>query len=168
MTTDSGPAGWMVIGGTSAAAPAWAGLFAIANQGRAVRGLNSLQSGPAALYRLPPADFHDVIGGSNGLYCGPGYDLVTGIGTPYADRVVAGLIASNDAAGTTPATRLAVSAPSHALQSRLTAKCLATWPEAPPWTTLGEGLSTVLFDTSNGNRHHPGDPDDPNGPVYAS
>ena len=109
-----------------------------------------------------------MIGGSNGLYCGPGYDLVTGIGTPYADRVVAGLIAFERRGRHNARHQAGREPPSHALQSRLTAKCLATWPEAPPWTTLGEGLSTVLFDTSNGNRHHPGDPDDPNGPVYAS
>jgi hypothetical protein len=49
-----------------------------------------------ALYTLPSADFHDITtGGSTGspkYSAGPGYDLVTGRGTPYADLVVRDLV----------------------------------------------------------------------------
>jgi hypothetical protein len=47
------------------------------------------------LYRLPSGDFHDITSGNNGGYtAGPGYDLVTGRGTPIANLIVAGLVGS--------------------------------------------------------------------------
>lgn len=80
----------------SAGAPQWAGLVAIANQGRAIRGLGSLD-GPTqtinAIYSLPAADFHDIVTGNNGFPARPGYDYVTGLGTPFADRVIRDLAA---------------------------------------------------------------------------
>jgi len=86
---------WWAVGGTSAGAPQWAGLIAIANQGRALMGKGSLD-GPSqtlpALYNMAASDFHDVTKGSNGNPAKPGYDLVTGRGTPYANRVVASLL----------------------------------------------------------------------------
>src|SRR5205085_7758313 len=39
---DQGFSGWQVVGGTSAGAPQWAALVAIANQGRALAGAGSL------------------------------------------------------------------------------------------------------------------------------
>jgi subtilase family serine protease len=90
-----GAPGWWQMGGTSAAAPQWAALIAIADQGRALAGLGSLdgltQTLPA-LYSLPGSDFHDITTGSNGFDAGPGYDLVTGLGSPYADRLVPDLV----------------------------------------------------------------------------
>ena len=38
-----------------------------------------------ALYSLPAADFHDIVNGNNGDPAVPGYDLVTGRGTPVAN-----------------------------------------------------------------------------------
>jgi len=44
------------------------------------------------LYHLPSSAFQDITQGSNGHYsAGPGYDLVTGRGSPVAPQVVAGL-----------------------------------------------------------------------------
>ena len=41
------------------------------------------------LYQLPQLDYHDITTGSNGGFnAGPGYDEVTGLGTPIADRLV--------------------------------------------------------------------------------
>ncbi len=41
------------------------------------------------LYSFPQSDFHDVTEGNSGLYsAGPGYDLVTGRGSPIANVVV--------------------------------------------------------------------------------
>ncbi len=53
--------------------------------------------GPAqtlpALYALPSTDFHDITSGSNGVFnAGPGYDEVTGIGTPQANLLFNGLV----------------------------------------------------------------------------
>ncbi len=83
--------GWDVIGGTSVGTPQWAAILAIANQGRATSGLPTLNAAVADLYQLPIADFHDVTVGFNGYSAGPGYDLVTGRGSPYANRIVQAL-----------------------------------------------------------------------------
>jgi hypothetical protein len=90
---NSGP--WMEIGGTSLAAPSWAGLIAVANQGRVLAGAGTLdgvsQTLPA-LYAIPSTDFNDITTGSNGVFsAGPGYDEVTGLGTPIAPSLIASL-----------------------------------------------------------------------------
>jgi subtilase family serine protease len=82
---------WEQIGGTSLSCPLWAGIIAITNQDRARVGLGSLD-GPTEtlpkIYQLPASDFHDVTTGSNGFNAGPGYDLVTGRGTPVAQLLI--------------------------------------------------------------------------------
>ena len=80
------------MGGTSLACPLWAGIVAVADEGRAIAGQGSLD-GPSQtlpdLYKLPAADFHDITSGNNGPYsAGPGYDLVTGIGSPVGNLLV--------------------------------------------------------------------------------
>ena len=83
---------WQVFGGTSLATPMWAGIIAIANQGRVLSGQTPLD-GPTQtlpkLYTLPAADFHDITTGNNGFAAGPGYDLVTGRGSPVANLLIA-------------------------------------------------------------------------------
>jgi hypothetical protein len=90
---------WYQVGGTSDASPQWAALVAIADQGRAAAGLGSLDGGTQLLpklYSLASTDFHDVTSGTSigspRYSAGTGYDLVTGRGSPYADRVVADLV----------------------------------------------------------------------------
>jgi hypothetical protein len=87
--------GWILeVGGTSLACPTWGGLIAIANQGRALHGLGSLD-GPSQtlplLYSLPATEFHDITSGNNGFNAGPGYDLVTGMGSPVANLLITAL-----------------------------------------------------------------------------
>jgi hypothetical protein len=89
-----GQSGWFSVGGTSGGAPQWAGLIAIADQGLALAGKGSLANAQAALYSIPSSAFHDVTVGFNGYSATPGYDLVTGLGTPVASGVVGGLLAS--------------------------------------------------------------------------
>jgi subtilase family serine protease len=92
-----GQSGWFQLGGTSAAAPAWAALVAIADQGLATGGKGPLSTAQVLtdLYSLPSSDFHDITSGSNGYSATTGYDLVTGLGTPRADAVVAGVLADH-------------------------------------------------------------------------
>ncbi|WP_422926492.1 hypothetical protein [Singulisphaera sp. PoT] len=83
---------WEQIGGTSLSSPAWAGLIAIINQERVEFG-DSILDGPTQtlpmLYNLPAGDFHDITSGNNGDFsAAPGYDLVTGRGTPIAPSLV--------------------------------------------------------------------------------
>ncbi len=91
-----------VVGGTSLSAPSWAGLIALADQGRAVAGqaaLNATSSNQTqqALYSLPATDYNAITVGNNGYSAGPGYNLVTGLGTPVANLLVADLTAWNGA-----------------------------------------------------------------------
>jgi hypothetical protein len=92
---DNYDGGWFQVGGTSLATPMWAGLISIANQGRALLGESSLNGTTQTLptlYSLPKSDFNDITSGSNGTYsAGPGYDLVTGLGTPIANLLVPAL-----------------------------------------------------------------------------
>jgi hypothetical protein len=41
-----------------------------------------------AIYDASSLDFHDITSGNNGFSAGPGYDLVTGIGSPVANRLL--------------------------------------------------------------------------------
>jgi hypothetical protein len=83
--------------GTSLACPCWAGLIAIANQGRVAEGAPTLDSptNPTqtlqAIYSLPSTDYHDVTTGYNGDFAGTGYDEVTGLGSPIANLLVPAL-----------------------------------------------------------------------------
>jgi len=105
LPNSAGQAGWFVYGGTSAGAPQWAALLALADQGRAQLGLGPLANAQAAVYALPAADFHDVTTGNNGYAARAGYDLVTGRGTPNAPLVVHDLLhAASTATVTTSAT----------------------------------------------------------------
>src|SRR5947208_13272079 len=55
-----------------------------------------------ALYGLSRKAFRDITTGANSNYtAGPGYDLVTGRGSPVVWRVVAGLVAYRDPTATT-------------------------------------------------------------------
>jgi kumamolisin len=70
------------IGGTSAVAPLWAGLFALLNESRS----KPIGAPHATLYAHATA-FRDVTEGDNiengyGYSAGPGWDACTGLGTP--------------------------------------------------------------------------------------
>lgn len=69
-----------VIGGTSAVAPLWAGLFALINQ---ALGANVGYVNPLLYAAKEEATFHDVTSGNNGGYsAGVGWDACTGLGSP--------------------------------------------------------------------------------------
>ena len=87
----------VLAGGTSMSAPIWAGMTAVmdqyllANGGRLIGNLNPV------LYRLKRAGalpaFRDVtVGGNAVAMAGPGYDLVTGLGTPDVDKLARNLL----------------------------------------------------------------------------
>ncbi len=101
----SSDGGWNLTGGTSASAPLWAAFMAIANQmaGYPLGFIN------AALYKLVASsayaqDFHDITVGNNsisnsqvqvqGYPAVPGWDPVTGLGTPVLDKLLPDLIAA--------------------------------------------------------------------------
>ena len=76
-TPYNGESGWWDVGGTSAGSPQWAAIQSL-----------GLSSGNANFYADAasvnyPSYFRDITSGSNGPHsAGPGYDLVTGLGSP--------------------------------------------------------------------------------------
>ncbi len=84
-----------VIGGTSAASPVWAALWARLNQARAQAQKGPVGFANADLYNLGnTSTFHDITSGNNsygpvsGYDCTPGWDAVTGWGSPDAARLI--------------------------------------------------------------------------------
>ena len=85
--------GWQTVGGTSAGAPQWAGLVAIADQGRVWRAL-ALSTAPQTLtdlYQMAKsggtAGFHQI-GGST-------YNTATGLGSPIGNQIIASLASTH-------------------------------------------------------------------------
>jgi uncharacterized repeat protein (TIGR01451 family) len=89
-----------IVGGTSAAAPLWAGLAALINQQAAANGRPPVGFLNPALYNIAKgarynSAFHDVTTGnntnpasSNQFFATPGYDLCTGWGTPAGTNLI--------------------------------------------------------------------------------
>ncbi len=79
----------LVIGGTSAVAPLWAGLIAFAN---AQNGKNAGFLNPVLYATNPSAAFRDITSGSNGAFQATvGWDACTGLGSPIGTGIVAAL-----------------------------------------------------------------------------
>jgi kumamolisin len=83
--------GW---GGTSFAAPRWAGYLALVNQQAVANGLGTVGFINPAIYPIGlgssyGTNFHDITSGSNGTYSAvKGYDLVTGWGSPNGSGLI--------------------------------------------------------------------------------
>jgi hypothetical protein len=94
----------MTLGGTSVAAPLWAGFAALANERATRLGKPSLGFLNPALYRIGRGAggtkaFHDIDAGSNAQAAGgglfsavPGYDLCTGWGSPNGTNLITALV----------------------------------------------------------------------------
>ncbi len=85
--------GWGQVGGTSAASPQWAAIFADAQSLDGSASING-QNVHTLLYSIYASSnyanaFHDITIGYNGYYyAGPGYDEVTGIGSPVVYELI--------------------------------------------------------------------------------
>lgn len=81
-TSYYGQTGWFEVGGTSAASPVWAARSA--DRGSTVNAAyiyaGYTGGSPVSPYGTN-ISFRDVVSGSNGYSAGPGYDLVTGLGS---------------------------------------------------------------------------------------
>jgi subtilase family serine protease len=92
-------------GGTSFAAPMWAGYLALVNQQALANGNPLLGFINPALYAIGlgsnyDSDFHDITTGSNGYPAVTGFDLATGWGSPNAG-LIAALAGSGSGGGPT-------------------------------------------------------------------
>ncbi len=101
--------GWFVIGGTSASAPIWAGLYSLVGTASEAFGLGAPGFANPSLYQVKSYasivgfPYHDTFVGTNGdadLYgvggfsAGSGYDNTTGLGSFIGDEMVADLALS--------------------------------------------------------------------------
>jgi kumamolisin len=86
-------------GGTSYAAPQWAGFMAMVNQQAVANGAATFGFLNPTIYELGvranyAQDFHDIVSGSNGKYSAvAGYDLVTGWGSFDGPTLLEALVA---------------------------------------------------------------------------
>jgi subtilase family serine protease len=102
------------VGGTSCAAPLWAGFTALVNQQAAIGGKPSVGFINPAIYAIGKganynADFHDVTTGDNTwsgsptlFYATNGYDLCTGWGSPAGQNLITALVGPLDVLVITP------------------------------------------------------------------
>ncbi len=86
-------------GGTSFAAPMWAGYIALANEQAAASGKPSVGDINPAIYPLGlsggySAAFHDITTGNNGFPAEVGYDLDSGWGSPNGSGLINALVGS--------------------------------------------------------------------------
>jgi hypothetical protein len=143
---------WFVMGGTSAGAPGWAALVAIANSLRVSAGGTTLD-GPSqtlpAIYGLPTSDFHPV---------------GVGRGAPVANLLVPALAASgagDPAPASAPAPRIANGAVAEpvAVDYLLEHGLLAPFerpraaPVPAPATTIGAGRIRPALASTRATRH---------------
>ena len=88
-------------GGTSFAAPMWAGYVALANQQAAAHGNSSVGFINPAIYALGLSssyntDFHDITSGNNGFPATTGYDLDSGWGSPNGANLINALAPTSE------------------------------------------------------------------------
>src|SRR5207302_1936955 len=86
-------------GGTSFAAPMWAGYLALVNQQSVANGHIAVGFINPSLYAIGEgssygSDFHDIVSGSNGYSATTRYDLATGWGSPNGTGLINALVGS--------------------------------------------------------------------------
>jgi subtilase family serine protease len=133
-------------GGTSFAAPMWAGYMALINQQSVANGKKTLGFINPSLYSIGSGssyttDFHDITSGSNGYSAATGYDLATGWGSPNGSGLI------NALAGSSSAATIASPSPGTTLTS---ASTTFTWNAGPAGTT-GYGLNVGTTGVGSAN-----------------
>ena len=167
-TDPTAPPGWVEIGGTSAGAPQWASLIAIANQGRALLGKPTLD-GPSgtlptlySVYSKPTTNtyttvyktyFNDVIDTAANRFlsrANSGYDDLTGLGTPKVASIMAllGGAADTGLGGGNAALGSANLQPSQVSGALLT---------NPPATAFSGSSGSIKMRVTNDGRAYSGD-----------
>lgn len=158
----SGSGSLSVVGGTSAVAPAFAGILSLIEQRAGVSGygnINPTLYAVAANSTAYASAFHDITSGTNEMPCttgttdcanggdigyaaGTGYDLATGLGSVDAYNLATEMIASEAATNTTTALTLS---PSSGIVADETVTLTAT-VAASSGSTIPAGTVTFSID----------------------
>jgi kumamolisin len=115
------------FGGTSFAAPMWAGYLALTNEQALANGaastLGFINPLMYAIYGSSSydTDFHDITSGSNGYNATVGFDLATGLGSPNGDNLINALAPANASFTLAAAPKGLVVAPGKVGQTKITA-----------------------------------------------
>lgn len=147
------------IGGTSAAAPLWAGFIALANQQAASTGKPPLGFLNPLLYKIGQGssyttDLHDVTQGSNGFSAVTGYDLATGWGSPTGQALINDLVSYSSSLFTLTASPASVSLPaSKTASTAITVNAASGFSSAVAFTISGlPGGVTAGFSAVSGSK----------------
>src|SRR6266568_3733208 len=133
--------GWIIIGGTSASAPLWAGSTALINQYLQAQGKKRIGFANPVLYSLFNAQqqfpaFHDITMGNNLYYPVISvYGLASGIGSPDIYNLARDLVALSGGGTPTPTpspTSTPTPIPSPASTPTVTPTSTSTAPVPPP------------------------------------
>jgi subtilase family serine protease len=94
--------GWSQVGGTSAGVPQWSALIAIVNSLRMTAGKALFTGSNSGIYAVAGTAyltrFNDITNGPKNGKCGPlckvgpGYDYLTGLGSPKANELIPALV----------------------------------------------------------------------------
>ncbi|HEY4904908.1 MAG TPA: S53 family peptidase [Candidatus Sulfotelmatobacter sp.] len=133
-------------GGTSFAAPMWAGFMALINQQALANGNPTLGFINPAVYTIGLSSgyktaFHDITSGSNGFTAVAGYDLATGWGSPNGVGLITALAGSTTTADFTISSAPAkiTVARSGTGTSTITTAALGSFNSAIALTATGQG-----------------------------
>jgi len=144
-------------GGTSFAAPMWAGYLALVNQQAVANGNPRLGFINPSLYTIGlgssyTTDFHDITSGSNGYSATTGYDLATGWGSPNGSGLLNALAGTSSSPGfSLSASPASVSvAQGHAGTSTITSTVTGGFSGAIALTATGQpsGVTVSFSPTS--------------------
>jgi hypothetical protein len=140
-----GYGGVLGVGGTSAGAPQWSALVAIADE-MAGQNLNGASQTLPAVYNIAStaysSNFHDITSGTAGRNrAGSGFDLVTGWGSPIADSIVPALASAASASVAVTAAPATTSPPIHGHRNDISVIQVTpvVTPTSPQAVTTGIG-----------------------------
>jgi hypothetical protein len=148
-----GYGGVMGVGGTSAGAPQWAALVAIADEMAGHNLSGASQTLPAvynAAHTAYSSNFHDITSGSAGRnHAGTGFDLVTGWGSPIANSIAPAI--ASDPPAAQPVTSPPSSTPpqTHGHSHNVTVIQVLPVASPLPQQTVALGIGAVSGPTLN-------------------
>ena len=152
---------WISAAGTSAAAPTWAALVALADSSSAcLNGGVRVGFANALLYSLPASDFNDVAVGGNGYgsvggyQAGLGYDMASGLGAPNGAALFPALCGPSTVTAPPPNTTATTTAATPTPTTPVQTTTAPVQTTTTPTTTPGSGWTppVVRFVTRRARR----------------